>query len=89
MRTVADTERAHDSESEVEFFGFKLTVRNPRLAALLNSTVDEDVRVVGRRVVEAAVWDRAEPDAPRAPRCDPAPRADLTVVQERLAGGDG
>ena len=89
MRTVADTERAHDPESEVEFFGFKLTVRNPGLVALLSSAVDEDVRVVGRRAVEAAVWDRAEPDAPSVPRCDPAPRGDVTVVQVRPAGDDG
>ena len=34
---------------ELEFFGVKLKVKNPRLAALLNSSVNEDVHVVGAR----------------------------------------
>jgi hypothetical protein len=89
MRTVADSERADDPVSEVEFFGFKLTVRNPRLTALLNSSVDEDVRVVGRRAVEAARWERAEPESQGAPACDPAPSGDATVVEPRPAGHEG
>jgi hypothetical protein len=39
--------------SELEFFGVKLKVRNPRLAALLNSDVTDDVQVIGRRAREA------------------------------------
>ena len=39
--------------SELEFFGVKLKVNNPRLAALLNSDVTEDVQVNGRRAREA------------------------------------
>ena len=39
--------------SEVEFFGVKLKVRNPHLAALLNSSVHEDVQVIGRRARDA------------------------------------
>jgi hypothetical protein len=39
--------------SELEFFGVKLKVRNPHLAALLNSDVNEDVQVLGRRAREA------------------------------------
>jgi len=39
--------------SEVEFFGVKLKVRNPHLAALLNSSVNEDVQVIGRRARDA------------------------------------
>jgi hypothetical protein len=39
--------------SELEFFGVKLKVNNPRLAALLNSDVTDDVQVVGRRAREA------------------------------------
>jgi hypothetical protein len=37
------------SASEVEFFGVKLKVRSPHLAALLNSTMTDDVVLVGRR----------------------------------------
>jgi hypothetical protein len=40
-------------DGEVEFFGVKLKVKNPRLAALLNSNVTEDVQVIGRRACEA------------------------------------
>jgi hypothetical protein len=39
--------------SELEFFGVKLKVKNPRLAALLNSDVNEDVQVIGRRARDA------------------------------------
>lgn len=38
---------------EVEFFGVKLSVRSPHLAALLNSSVTEDVQVIGRRARDA------------------------------------
>ena len=38
---------------ELEFFGVTLKVKNPRLAALLNSSVNEDVEVIGRRAREA------------------------------------
>jgi hypothetical protein len=38
---------------ELEFFGVKLKVNNPRLAALLNSDVTDDVQVIGRRAREA------------------------------------
>ena len=38
---------------ELEFFGVKLKVKNPRLAALLNSSVNEDVQVIGLRAREA------------------------------------
>jgi hypothetical protein len=38
---------------ELEFFGVKLKVRNPRLAALLNSSVSEDVQVIGARARDA------------------------------------
>jgi hypothetical protein len=38
---------------ELEFFGVKLKVRNPHLAALLNSSVNEDVQVIGRRARDA------------------------------------
>ncbi len=35
--------------SDIDFFGVRLKVNNPRLAALLNSSVTDDVQVVGRR----------------------------------------
>jgi hypothetical protein len=38
--------------SELEFFGVKLKVNNPRLAALLNSDITDDVHVVGQRARE-------------------------------------
>ncbi len=38
---------------EIEFFGVKLSVRSPHLAALLNSSVTEDVQVIGRRARDA------------------------------------
>jgi hypothetical protein len=37
------------SGDDLEFFGVKLRVNNPRLAALLNSGVNENVVVIGRR----------------------------------------
>jgi energy-converting hydrogenase A subunit M len=40
-------------DGELEFFGVKLKVNNPRLAALLNSDVTEEVQVIGRRAREA------------------------------------
>jgi len=46
-----------DEVHEVEFFGVTLKVRNPRLAALLNSDVTEDVRVVGRRALDVLAGD--------------------------------
>jgi hypothetical protein len=38
---------------ELEFFGVKLKVKNPRLVELLNSSVGEDVQVIGMRAREA------------------------------------
>jgi hypothetical protein len=49
---------------ELEFFGVKLKVKNPRLAALLNSSVNEDVQVIGARAREAF----SAPDDARAER---------------------
>jgi hypothetical protein len=40
------------SGSELEFFGIKLKVNSAKLATLLNSDVNEDVTVIGRRTVE-------------------------------------
>jgi hypothetical protein len=47
------SDNEHDiNEPGVEFFGVKLKVNNPHLAALLNSSVDENVIVLGRRTIE-------------------------------------
>ncbi len=48
MTDVAD----QTQQGEVEFFGIKLKVNNPRLATLLNSSVNENVVVIGRRTVD-------------------------------------
>ena len=62
--STADEQRSTgDRGGELEFFGVKLKVNNPRLAALLNSDVTEDVQVIGRRardVFAGAADDRAE-----------------------------
>ena len=41
----------------VELFGVKLKVNNPHLAALLNSSVNDDVQVIGRRARDAFAGD--------------------------------
>lgn len=52
MAPMCTDSALHESD-ELEFFGVKLKVKNPRLAALLNSSVNEDVQVIGRRAREA------------------------------------
>ena len=69
--TQADGGDAPES-GELEFFGVKLKVRNPHLAALLNSSVNDDVQVIGRRARDAF----GGTDAARSER----------EVQERLLG---
>jgi ethanolamine utilization protein EutA (predicted chaperonin) len=61
------------SSSELEFFGIKLKVKNPKLASLLNSDVNEDVTVIGRRTVDLIA--RADEDELLAVdrfNCEPA-----------------
>ena len=67
MRTGVDRERPDEPEGEVEFFGFKLTVRSPQLAALLNSSAADDVRLVADGAAEAAALEAAEPAVLRVP----------------------
>ena len=50
-----------DGAGEVEFFGVKLKVNNPRLAALLNSDVTDEVTGVVQRA--RGVFAADEPDA--------------------------
>lgn len=73
VETQASSTEAQESD-ELEFFGVKLTVRNPHLVALLNSNVNEDVQVIGRRARDAF----GGADAARCER----------EVQERLLGAD-
>ena len=40
------------NEPDLEFFGVKLKVKNERLATLLNSSVNENVVVIGRRTFD-------------------------------------
>jgi len=47
--------------ADVEFFGVKLRVNNPHLAALLNSDVSDDVQVIGRRARDVVAHDRRRP----------------------------
>ena len=49
MVSLMDRDTGKPQPSSVEFFGVKLKVNNPHLAALLNSSVTEDVQVIGRR----------------------------------------
>lgn len=49
MTRDSDNSRHND----VEFFGVKLKVKSPHLAALLNSSVTDDVEVIGRRALDA------------------------------------
>ena len=88
MRTGVDRERPDEPEGEVEFFGFKLTVRSPRLAALLNSCDEDDVRVVGEGDVEAVALGAAEPSVLRV-SSHPGPRVgDAPIVRLRPARDD-
>lgn len=47
-------------DATLEFFGCSIKCRSPRLAALLNSGVNENVVVVGQRAVE--VFAKAGPE---------------------------
>ena len=66
------SERPHDMDpSDIEFFGIKLKVRDPRLARLLNSDVSENVVVIGRRTVDLLA--RADEDGESGSQDDPSP----------------
>ena len=64
------------STDSVEFFGVKLKVNNPRLAALLNSDVTDDVVVVGQRARDLMALGAdemvVEPDEGAGATCPPA-----------------
>ena len=57
MAPLMDQDAEKPQPSSVEFFGVKLKVNNPRLAALLNSSVNEDVQVIGLRARDVFAGD--------------------------------
>jgi hypothetical protein len=59
---VMESDIDSGSREDVEFFGVKLKVSNPRLAALLNSSVSEDVQVIGKRARDVFAVDPVEID---------------------------
>jgi hypothetical protein len=64
--------------NSVDFFGVKLKVNNPRLAALLNSSVTDDVQVIGVRARDAIAGDsRGESAGVRRAGDDEADLRDL------------
>jgi len=72
------------STDSVEFFGVRLTVKDPRLAALLNSDVTDDVVVVGRRAIDlVTVDDEDEAEASEGP-ADEAPALRPGVARRPL-----
>ena len=48
--------------SDVDFFGAHIKVKSPRLAALLNSAVTDNVVVVGKRALDLVSSDEREED---------------------------
>jgi len=57
MVDVMAVDETSERPGSVEFFGVKLRVNNPHLAALLNSSVNDDVQVIGRRARDAFAGD--------------------------------
>jgi hypothetical protein len=85
-----DRDAEKPQPSGVEFFGVKLKVNNPRLAALLNSSVNEDVQVIGLRARDAFAGDsRAElEDAHRVAGEENDPRDAKARGGSELVAGD-
>lgn len=52
MVTLLSDQTQDSAQPDVEFLGIKLKVANPRLATLLNSSVNENVVVIGRRTID-------------------------------------
>jgi hypothetical protein len=62
------------SDGEVEFFGAHIKVKSPRLAALLNSAVTDDVVVVGKRARDLVSADERDDEMNHMPGGIVAPR---------------
>ena len=73
-RTGGGPEVSEGTTGSVEFFGVKLKVKDPRLAALLNSDVTDDVVVIGRRAIDLVTLDD-EDEAGAAPGLGGGPGA--------------
>jgi hypothetical protein len=61
--------------SELEFFGVKLKVKNPHLAALLDSDIHEDVQVIGHRARQVLCDEGSRAERDVAARSATWPRA--------------
>ena len=83
---VAD--QTSEGPGSVDFFGVQLKVHNPRLAALLNSSVSDDVQVIGRRAREAFASDSraAFEDRHRRPLSADGNTVHMRVDDEAPAG---
>ena len=80
MVDVMDRDTDKPPPGDVEFFGVKLKVNNPHLAALLNSSITEDVQVIGRRARGALTADgRAEDEHAQPDARDPENHVDGSV----------
>ena len=74
-----------EQQGEVNFFGIKINVKNPKLAAVLNSSVTDDVATVAERVRTAEEAKSAL--APAAgPAATPGPAATAGPAAGRAAG---
>ena len=76
--------------SDIEFFGAHIKVRSAKLAALLNSTVTDDVVVVGKRALDLVSSEERDVDVNRALHSDDPAESledlkDDDDVVERLA----
>ena len=78
--------------SDIDFFGAHIKVKSARLAALLNSSVTEDVVVVGKRALDLVSSDERDLDVNLALDEAGAPALDdeaaIDDVFERLAAHD-
>ena len=82
MESATDREHA---DAQVEFFGFKLRVKNPRLAALLAG--DEDVEVVCRGPEPVAAGPAESGDTGVSWRTGPTGSGGVVVQLRRPAPG--
>ena len=78
--------------SDIDFFGAHIKVKSARLAALLNSSVTEDVVVVGKRALDLVSSDERDVDVNLALDAAETPSLDddaaIDDVFERLATND-
>ena len=86
MASLESADDVASEHNEVEFFGVKLKVRDPRLAALLNSDVTDEVQVIGQRVRDAISGDDADEVVVerRALRAD-----DAVILRQGEVEGEG